>query len=124
MQLAVYQLIDPVSGFASPEVLQQGLGEVVFARMDGEDLTTTLFVSGTPLCVVVGLPRLLLQLLGQTMQLKGLLSRRGDPAACSSGRQCHASLPTVWHSLSCMTLGASAWTVTPSPGPTKSAKQP
>ncbi len=49
--MAVWQLIDPVSGLAREEVQLEAPGEVIFARLDGEDLTTALFVGyGTHAC--------------------------------------------------------------------------
>jgi hypothetical protein len=35
-QPAVFMLIDPLSGFAPPDVQINGLGEVLLARTDGE----------------------------------------------------------------------------------------
>uniref|UniRef100_A0A383WMD6 Uncharacterized protein n=1 Tax=Tetradesmus obliquus TaxID=3088 RepID=A0A383WMD6_TETOB len=40
-QPAVFLLMDPRSGFAPPDVQQNGLGEVLLARTDGKDYTVT-----------------------------------------------------------------------------------
>ena len=48
--MAVYTLVDPVSGFAPLEIQLGGLGKVMLARTDGEDFTSDDMVSGHSLC--------------------------------------------------------------------------